>query len=89
MAKVKYLGLLRQVTGLASETMAAASVGQVLERLAERDDRMNAEHARSRAHDRQCEGGRHPTVDIQWLVGDTAANAAGFVSSQVGSIVIR
>jgi hypothetical protein len=28
-------------------------------------------------------------LDVQWLVGDTGANAAGFVSSQVGSVVIR
>jgi hypothetical protein len=28
-------------------------------------------------------------VDVQFLVGDPAANAAGFVSSQVGSIVVR
>jgi hypothetical protein len=28
-------------------------------------------------------------IDIQWLVGDPMANPAGFVSSQVGSVVVR
>ena len=28
-------------------------------------------------------------IDIQWLIAERGANKAGFVSSQVGSIVIR
>jgi hypothetical protein len=28
-------------------------------------------------------------IDIQWLIGDPMANPAGFVSSQVGSVVVR
>ncbi len=28
-------------------------------------------------------------IDIQWLIAEAGANRAGFVSSQIGSIVIR